>query len=125
MGIAAYNRGSRAISQQIDAEMRAGTPPVNRHYWLREDLEPLYSRITAAEAELDRARACVERLRATLAVERDQAREDKETHTAQIKRLIETRDRFERSWRKCSDLVRACLTPAQVNEYRAVRDRYL
>lgn len=126
MGIAAYNRGSAAMRQQFDAEAAARPQSFeglhNRIDYLDRKLSGTSAALTAERADMVRARACIARLRATLAVERDEAHETERVRKQQVAMLCESRGRLERSWRKASAMIRACLTPEQVDAYRLERD---
>lgn len=64
MGVAAYNRGSAAISAQIDREVKPTDPAIFAAWWSDRHVERLTARVTDLESDLARARACIARLRA-------------------------------------------------------------
>lgn len=89
---------------------------------LQDERDKLAAQVATLTADMERARFCIARLRATLAVERDESRQ-------RIEHLEKRRDfwrgsaqRFEKSWRKASQMIRKCLTPQQCDEYREQRD---
>lgn len=118
MGIAAYNRGTAAISRQIDAELRGMSAVISVE---GDELDQTRAKLAAESLDLQRARDCIARLRATLAVERDESTKRENDYKERTALLIRSRDRFCRCWRKCSALVRAKLSPEQVDEWRRER----
>lgn len=126
MGIAAYNRGTEAIRKQFDQEIQArhDKPPVNVHYFLKEDLQPLYKRIADLESELGRARFCVQRLRATLDVERDESRRQVTHFKEWKKRLFERSERYLNNWIFTSTCIRENISPEQYHEWREMHEAY-
>lgn len=120
MGIAAYNRGLAAISEQISREIagKHGNPPINVHYWLAEDLKPLRDRIAYLEGELLRARFCVARLRATQAVEREESRSRLEHMKGLAVSYFKNSQKYREGWARAGRLVRTLLSPEQVDDYR-------
>lgn len=69
MGAAAYARGSRAISAQVDREMQASIVRAD-HQAHKDERTRLLRRIADLEHDLGRARRSVAVLRATLRAER-------------------------------------------------------
>jgi hypothetical protein len=66
MGAAAYNRGSRAISEQITTELAIKKPEMDARFErqsLRDHNDCLRDRVVLLEAELCRAKECIEKLR--------------------------------------------------------------
>ncbi|WP_155629603.1 hypothetical protein [Burkholderia territorii] len=79
MGIAAYNRGSRLISRQIDEEYRERVrgksldEGANKIAWQRQKIEALEQEVVRLRIDLSRAR----RLIRVLSITRDELRREK------------------------------------------------
>ena len=122
MGTAAYNRGTKAIREQIDRELADKKPALYEPYYLERDVKPLRDRIKELEANLTSAKRALASSRAMLAVERDNRAEERTLQDARVKEHWALAERYRHSWEKASAMIRACLTPEQVDQYRQERD---
>jgi hypothetical protein len=122
MGIAAYNRGTRAISRQIDQQL-AETASARNWAAIQDQLGRERARVAELEArvatlapDLDRARACIARLRLMREMEQQEAARRIETLNASVCAWVKSAMQFKRSWYKASQMIRDCMTPEQVQQ---------
>ncbi len=120
MGAAQYNRGSRAISDQIDRE-QAGKPRRTIEYLAysnaMEHTLCLQSKIASLEADLERAKAALARSRATLSVDRDEWNSERDRLRSIVRDFAKSSERHRRNWERCSQIIRTYVTPAEVEEF--------
>lgn len=125
MGIAAYNRGSAAIRRQIDQELAEKSGAIRERMdfqRLQDERDSLKKERDQLAADMERARFCIARLRATLAVERDESRQRIARLEKHLDSWMGAAMRFKRSWQKAGQMIRDCMTPQQCDEYRQQRD---
>jgi predicted nucleic acid-binding Zn-ribbon protein len=119
MGVAAYNRGSRAVAAQIGKPGEAAFIRGARD----NRISALTVRAEAAEGDLVKARRLIALLRAEKADLRQQITEERQSHAStrgMLKAMHETLSRVRRSWHKASAMLRL-LPPDSVQELRAQR----
>lgn len=119
MGHAAYLRGNKVISEQIQRDFKAGrTVRVELYYLetIEEDRERLRTENAALQAQLQRAMLHLRERRATISAER-------ENHAEQTERLLQRAHAgerymllYKRRWEWVSRLLRYIASPAQVAE---------
>lgn len=124
MGHAAYGRGSAAIRRQIDAEAKVATRDESKPLNWADDRARLVNRIAQLENDLAKSKRALASSRAMLSVERDNRAAEMELLDSRVKEWISAALRYKRSWEKASRLIRECLTPEQVAEYRRGRDEH-
>ncbi len=122
MGIAAYNRGSKAHSAQIDRE-QAEKPKRTIDYLAysnaMEHTQRLQAQIATLENDLTRARRSIASLRATSEVDRKSFAEYHELMEAERKHWLLRSFAMQRRWEFVSRIVRTYVSPETVEEYRA------
>lgn len=111
MGIAAYNRGTKAIRSQIDREVQEnqGSGLQDRIDGMQATIDRLKSELAAKEQELDRARRaynlrCSEK--AALKEELAELRKRSDCLSAAIERKDERIAELDRRWRVVSLILR-------------------
>ena len=135
MGAAAYNRGSRAITQQIESELadNAYERSLRMHAANLEDRvvtlqnknAALQKELAALKADHERAHNCIQRMRLTATANREESDRTVEHWRTLARQYLASSERYLSSWRKASALIRTCLTPQQVDDYRSMRDESL
>ena len=124
-GVAHNNRGSAAMREAIDRELAAKRPDMDYRLGLengKDERDRLKATVQALETDLERAKSCIARLRATQTVEREEFRSRIEHLESRFRFAWDSAKRYKASWQKASAMIRACLSPEQVAEYRAQRD---
>lgn len=126
MGIARYNRGSRALSDQVDRE-QAEKPRRTIDYLAysnaMEHTRRLQGQIASLEADMERARAALARARAALSVERDEWAAERDRLKSLAREHAKSSLRHRLNWERCSKIIRSYVTPAQVEEFRQEHPR--
>lgn len=123
MGIGAYNRGSRAISAEIDRELQEKRAPVSFDSFekVRIENERLRADNVLLEGQLDKATATIREIaeglnRLQKLIEESSRRR---RHLTELWRAARKRECvYEARWRWVSSIVRACVSPARVQEFR-------
>lgn len=123
MGVAAYNRGSKAISEQIDREQAELRTPVSRDTFekveaenarLRAENELLMGKLNEASATLREVKTGLAELQKLVESSGRQQR-----HLLGLWRAARHREQvFAKRWHWVSAIVRACVSPAMVQEFR-------
>jgi len=131
MGIAAYNRGSKALSAEIDRDVAASdSAPVNRKAYkqLESQLEIVEHARDAAQAKLAEAEGVITRMTAEaagLVVARNELADQLSCERSKLRfqrtlwRAARARaDMMGARWRWVSSIVRCCVSPERVAEFR-------
>lgn len=123
MGVAAYNRGSKAISEQIDREQAERRAPVSfdtfekveaENARLRTENELLTGKLNEASVTLREVKTGLAELQKLVEASGRQQR-----HLLGLWRAARHREQvFAQRWRWVSAIVRACVSPATVREFR-------
>lgn len=121
MGIAAYNRGSRAIREQIDQEQAAKERPAvdyTAYANAMDQIKALQAKVASLESDLTRAKRSIDSLRATSEIDRTSFREYHEHMEGERKHWMQRSFLMQRRWVFASGIVRTYVSPEQVEEYR-------
>lgn len=121
MGHAAYSRGSAAIRASIDREQAAKPRQDSKPLNWESDRARLIAEADSLRADLAKARRALASSRAALSVERCLRKEETERLRAEVREWALAAIRNKRSHEKASAMIRALLTPEQVEEYRKER----
>lgn len=119
MSAAQHARGSAALSRGIDRDIKAsGVEARTERAAIRDERARHLARIADLDARLAREHERAVRLASTLLRSRAKARKERATwkkYALNFKRLLDIADR-NRAW--MGGLIRALLTPGQVQSYR-------
>ncbi len=117
MGAAAYNRGSRALAEQIASDYAANHPIIRGGEPLcwEDERARLTAGVLHASAESARLKREVEDLSAKLAEEKRKSQRSHEWMLTFLRRSEALLEQHRWAW----GVIRAYVSPAQVQEYRS------
>jgi predicted RNase H-like nuclease (RuvC/YqgF family) len=126
MGVKASNRGTQAIRNQIDAEVKANERRFGYQFEkeiarMGDTIEKQTAEIEQLKAELDRVKNAYERRKAELAVAKDELQEANKSRDywkALGMDFLRAFQSLEKKHRKLSAIVRLGLTPERYHELR-------
>ena len=122
MGVAAYARGNKLISEQIRRDVEASRlVPVDQYALqaLEDERDQLRAEVAALRRDRDRAIRCIRAMEAGRTVERVATAEQIERLSGRAHSAEHAMLRFRRQWERVSQLLRRVASPMAVAEARA------
>lgn len=122
MGVAAYNRGNRVISEQVRRDLEASRlVPVDHQYLTRleDERAELAQEVARLRKEGERALVHLRERRATLVAERAEAADQLDRMTRRAHEAERAMLLYRRRWEWVSCLLRRVASPAAVAEARS------